>query len=418
MNSRPGRFSARRGPPGLAHQLGADAVREVATTSKVLGVPNEGGRGLCGAEGSRAWTDKLAIASSRPISRRQEPMPRRVVPMLVDVPGAAAPVLVPVSDGRVEGVFRRWAIRARDVGGWTEQRQELTRLISSGGTAREIPPADDRPLIAIVLAEPGQLTPMYGRAIEQFVSRIEEKGGRAVLTLPRADLLFPDDPSARLMGIDACLSVVNGLLGPGGFDVHPRLYKQPLRGAEDTNYPRDRFEADLFLRAVEKDQCAFLGVCRSHQLWNAARGGTLVQDMEKEGYADVDLRLKDRSQITKPFEVRDPSGHVLYRNWVEMAPSSFLYEQARGISLWINSNRHQGVKTAGSGMLPVAWLAHLGREASTVEATEFRNGRTAQWHPEYLFDDVSGALFEDLICQAKACRDRGRDDRVSLPSAQ
>lgn len=331
-------------------------------------------------------------------------MPASVAPRLVHLEGVPAPVLLPVGDANEAHAWARWAQRASDVGGWPEQQAALARLRRLDGPAVALE-AGSGPLIGIVLAEPTQLLPEEEDAIRILIQHVVDRGGRPVLIPPRADLLLPDDPRARAMAVAALVGPLDGLLGPGGADVDPKIYRERNRYAEGTHFARDRFEAEL-VRAAFEQELFGLGICRSHQLWNAATGGSLVQDVQKEGYSSLSQRQATDFGIAmeEPFVVRDAQGRLLYENRVQVSPTSRLYQIMGQRSVLTNSNHHQAVRRPGRGFSPVGVVRDPRTGVATIEATESKRAITAQWHPELLTGPAGTALFDTLIRRAEICR--------------
>lgn len=339
-----------------------------------------------------------------PLPRRRQPMPQQVAPMVVSLPGVPAPVLLPVADNTGAEAWARWAQRASDVGGWPDQQPSLTHLRALDAPARPLP-AGAGPLIGIVLAEPNQLLAGEDDAIHTLVAQVIARGGRPVLIPPRADLLLPEGKLARAQAIAALVGPLDGLLGPGGNDVDPKIYREKNRYAEQTHYARDRFEADLVLAAFDRELYA-LGICRSHQLWNAATGGSLVQDVQKEGYSSLSQRQHSDFGIPmeEPFVLRNPKGQLVFENRVELQPGSRLAQVVGRRSVLTNSNHHQAVRRPGRGFVAVGTVRDPKSGVRTIEATESKKALTAQWHPEILRGPAGEALFDTLIRRAEICR--------------
>ncbi len=157
---------------------------------------------------------------------------------------------------------------------------------------------------------------------------------------------------------DSC----GALLLPGGGDVHPRRYGQPLAGSEGIDEALDdrEFSAiDAFLRRG----LPILGICRGSQVLNVAFGGTLFQDI--------------------PGHSRTADKDVLHgsRTVDEMLISLY------GESFTVNSSHHQAVDRLGKGLRIVQWA-----DDGTVEA--FRHESLpvfgVQWHPERLRTPTDG----------------------------
>lgn len=255
--------------------------------------------------------------------------------------------------------------------------------------------ADPRPVVGILIAEPGDLRPEWNRATKVLVQRVREMGCRPVLIPPCADLVMPPNRAARQAAIQGIVDQLDGLIGPGGADVHPRIYGQMTTYAVDTNYPRDRFEADVALTAMQSPVFLF-GICRSHQLWNAARGGSLVQDVQREGYSSVSQNQSTFGlRPNEPFVVRDEAGNVVFENRVYLRGASRLARALdRQASVLTNSLHHQAVRVPGKGLRVVGVVRDATVQRDTIEATEAWNVLTTQFHPEAT---VKGDMQQQLL---------------------
>lgn len=139
--------------------------------------------------------------------------------------------------------------------------------------------------------------------------------------------------------IEEMVSRLDGILFPGGQDIHPSLYGEemtvnysdeakssgepyfrPRMMAPDIN--RDKFEIKVFEAALKQNKPIF-GICRGMQLINTCLGGTLHQevteiatlqhDVDHTGYShhhDIDIR--SGSVFEKCFDAKScvgPSTH-------------------------------------------------------------------------------------------------------------
>lgn len=138
-----------------------------------------------------------------------------------------------------------------------------------------------------------------------------------------------------------------GLVITGGESVHPTRYGETFMHLADNdpaiahnlkagcNSVRDEMEFAAF-EAFFRRKKPILGICRGHQLINAAMGGTLIQDLPPvwapfHGGVDHDL----------VHPVRAEEDTLLHRLYGPVFP--------------VNSFHHQAVDRLGKGLRPIAW---------------------------------------------------------------
>ncbi|MBR2578435.1 MAG: gamma-glutamyl-gamma-aminobutyrate hydrolase family protein [Erysipelotrichaceae bacterium] len=165
---------------------------------------------------------------------------------------------------------------------------------------------------------------------------------------------------------EEAVKVCNGLCVPGGIDVNPARYSEEMNG---TKYFNDWLD-DLDYAAIEAFHKAgkpILGICRGHQVINVFFGGSLHQDI---------------------------NGHWGNRHDVVIDKDSFvrkIYDKDR---LQVNSYHHQSVKDVAPGFKVIAKA-----DDGTIEAMQYKNIYTVQWHPEMYDPDVFIRYFiEDIFC--------------------
>jgi putative glutamine amidotransferase len=285
---------------------------------------------------------------------------------LVRLPGRHVDVMLPRGAD-----FRTYADALARTGAFAAQAEEISKLQAMTTSAGA--PPDQRPVVGIILSEPRMLVRDVHQNTENIIALVEAMGCRPVLIPPCADLVVTGGPTARARAIAAMASQLDGLVGPGGADVDPAIYNKATTHSVNTNLLRDRFEADFVNVALDCDLYGF-GICRSHQLWNAAAGGSLIQDVEKDGLTSVSHK----------------EGH----HPLHVSRRSAIFEATRQEWMKVNSLHHQAVDFAGWGFRVVARAHDHGTGKAMIEATERWNGITTQYHPELMQEDpVQRALF-------------------------
>lgn len=214
------------------------------------------------------------------------------------------------------------------------------------------------PVIGITTA----LWPREGKlglvaAPESYVWAVTQAGGIPLL-LP----ITADDAA-----LDAYLRRVDGVLFTGGGDIAPDFTGNGNQGPlRDVHPERDRFELALMRKVVDRG-VPFLAICRGIQVLNVAMGGTLYIHLPRDLPGinhDQDARFHEK----------------VHRVFVE--PESRLAQALGNSQVMVNSLHHQGLKTLGKRLRPIA-LAEDGLvEAVEVEGHPF--GLGLQWHPELL----------------------------------
>ena len=149
----------------------------------------------------------------------------------------------------------------------------------------------------------------------------------------------------------------DGLLLPGGGDIHPRQYGQPQWNCRHVDDARDAEELALCRRFLAQGR-PVLGICRGLQILNVALGGTLFQHVEGHSGSS--------------------SGDGYHLTTAQ--PGSFL-AQLYGRRFTVNTAHHQVLDRLGYGLYPVQWT-----EDGVIEGVAHCDlpAWGVQWHPERL----------------------------------
>jgi len=212
-----------------------------------------------------------------------------------------------------------------------------------------------RPIIGITTDSEGE----YLKVKHQYPDAITKAGG--------VPFLIP------LSGSTAFYSErINGLLIPGGNDLDPFYYNEPmLSNVKPVSRKKSDFEISL-LKEIMSLHKPVLGICYGMQLINVAFGGTLFQDIESQ--LSVEINHK------KDYHI------------IVITENRFL-EKGR---FSVNSTHHQAIKKLGSGLSAFAYSNDNLIEAFYKDDYPFLIG--VQWHPERLKDnELSTSLFKFFL---------------------
>ncbi|HUA43924.1 MAG TPA: sigma-70 family RNA polymerase sigma factor [Solirubrobacteraceae bacterium] len=197
--------------------------------------------------------------------------------------------------------------------------------------------ADTTPLVLLVVRD--EPPAPYVRWLEQAGARVRQT---------------QDAPTERE------LALADGLVVTGGLrDVHAGLYGEaPVLARGVPNLSEDRLDIAVLGVALAID-LPIVGVCRGHQLLNIAAGGSLYQDVVRDGVAGVD---------------HDSGDHV-----IETEADGSL-RRILGRSVVVHSQHHQAVRRLGRHLRVVATSPDGLIE--TIERDDRRFALGLQWHPE------------------------------------
>ncbi|MBL9107017.1 MAG: gamma-glutamyl-gamma-aminobutyrate hydrolase family protein [Myxococcales bacterium] len=179
--------------------------------------------------------------------------------------------------------------------------------------------------------------------------------------------LLPDLPDPRLLA--ALVDDLDALVLSGGSDVSPQTYgEDPLDPRWAGDPERDAYERALISAAVARE-LPVLGVCRGHQILNAALGGSLYQDIGAQ---------VDGAGVHRDWERYDDNEHP-----VRIVEDTWLAGVHGAGEHLVNSVHHQAVRALAPGLTASAWSADgLVEALERVDDEHFLVG--IQWHPEWL----------------------------------
>lgn len=182
------------------------------------------------------------------------------------------------------------------------------------------------------------------RAIPSIVEGLERAGAVAELVQPGQQL--PE---------------VQGLLLPGGADIHPAFYGQSVDQAFDLDPGFDRFQLHHTRQALARE-LPVLGICRGLQVLNVAAGGTLHQHVEQHTFQRVEDDPGLRGEGVHRLEAREELRRLL------------------GSRPRVNSIHHQAVDRLGAGFEVTAWSDDQTVESIQSQGRAWQMG--VQFHPE------------------------------------
>lgn len=235
----------------------------------------------------------------------------------------------------------------------------------------------DKPIIGIA-GQTEIAADAYG-AKRRYASYLRRHGADAVVIAPGFD-------EADAPGI---LGRLDGLLLPGGDNVDPARYGEPL----EVELPLSGVERDgselALVRAARDMGLPVLGLCRGLQVVNVALGGTLVQQLPDHPVGHWQA---------EPFDV--PS-HIAI---VDETSPLFAALGRPVHPLAVNSMHRQGVSALAPGLMAAAWAEDGLVEGACDPALPFFVA--VQWHPEFLAGDAPSEALADAF--VAACREYRR----------
>lgn len=216
---------------------------------------------------------------------------------------------------------------------------------------------------------------------DAYVQSIERAGGQPII--------IPVSANTDEDSIKSILALVQGIVVPGGADIDPSFYGEPLHPLTGKT---DRATDAFHLAAIKiASRCGLpiLGICRGVQALNVAFGGTLWQD--------VSLHPGTRSADHYQRTLFSEGSHR-----VDVAPDTRLAKILQDTALMVNSFHHQGVARVASGFSVTATTSE-----GLVEAIEVDDPGQwivgVQWHPEVMDQGEGspmGRLFKAFVAVA------------------
>lgn len=243
-----------------------------------------------------------------------------------------------------------------------------------------VPVSELRPLIAVTAGNQPDRRGIPRLAINRaYVGALQAAGADVVVLPPKPHGQGPASP--------ALLERLDGILIPGGADLHPSHYGEaPRDGLGEVDDDLDVLELALVRAAVESRLPVF-GICRGHQVVNVALGGSLYQDLTRDG-------LTDFPHLTEAARGRDHLAHA-----IEMRAGTRLHQILSADMLEVNSFHHQAVRDVAPSLLVNAVSA----VDEVIEGLESVDGLilTVQCHPEELTEHVRArSLFRAFVTTA------------------
>lgn len=196
-----------------------------------------------------------------------------------------------------------------------------------------------------------------------YIEAIEQAGGIPIM-IPLG--LETED-------LKRVLALLDGVLLPGGGDVDPARYHEPMNPLiKRIDHERDQMEIVAAQTAVAQ-QKPLLAICRGHQVLNVALGGTL--------WADIASQMP--GGIEHDFNNTHPRNFQAHQVTIE--PDSLLAAHLGATETAVNSLHHQGIRDLAPELRAVAAAADGLIEGVEVSGHPFAIG--VQWHPEWLVND-------------------------------
>ena len=236
---------------------------------------------------------------------------------------------------------------------------------------------DKRPRIGITMRIELETDRFY---LSRHYSEAVEAAGGVPLHLS----LIPDAEY-----LEAAVASMDGILLPGSAsDVDPLRYgHEPHPGLGKVHPIKD--ETDLkVLEEVEKRALPLLAICFGMQVLNVSRGGTLIQDIEKQFPEAI------KHEQGPP---RDRPSHK-----IRLLEGSRLETLARVGAPIVNSHHHQAIETVGRDLVATAWTSD-GLVEALEDPQQDRYVVGVQWHPElgWRDDQFSRSLFGAFVQSAR-----------------
>ena len=210
-----------------------------------------------------------------------------------------------------------------------------------------------------------------------YVQAVREAGAHSVLLIPQFD---------RETTMDK-VSDADGIILTGGGDLDPSYYGEPRHErCGPANFDQDRFEIYLAREAVRLDM-PLLAICRGLQVWNAALGGTLWQDLAAQ------VPSSDK------HDYYGPQNAARNIHSVRVSESSRLFSILGRQDIMVNSSHHQAIKVLATDLTAVAWSPDGVIEVVEGNSNIFAVG--VQWHPERLLHmEEARQIFQAFVAAA------------------
>lgn len=239
--------------------------------------------------------------------------------------------------------------------------------------------ANGRPLIGVSTMDDNDAAGVHAPRFsinQSYCKAVEAVGGVPIL-VPHYD----DEEALRRV-----YEILDGILVPGGLDVHPKFYGQnphPTVDPPDTGL--DFMETTMLPWAIADDM-PILGICRGEQILNIVMGGNLIQDIYTQYETTIDHRESAKRKI------RDFLAHD-----IEIEHNSRLYKIAGQDRIWVNTSHHQAIDKVGDGLVATAWSPDGIIEG--VESPSHTFLVAIQCHPEELWRKHAWArrLFSEFV---------------------
>ncbi len=211
------------------------------------------------------------------------------------------------------------------------------------------------------------------------IFQIDQAYVKRLLAADGVPFLIPHVPAEMLIDV---VKQIDALILTGGDDVDPRSYGETDQGeCKHCDIEADKAEIALVKSCIEA-KIPVLGACRGIQIINVAYGGTLDQEITREGTCHG----------PRPTVLDDI---LALRHDVEISAGSRLADILGSSPRTVNTTHHQAIRALAPGF-EVSARAPDG----TIEAIEPTNDDYVvgvQWHPEKLPPPDNQELFNDLV---------------------